>query len=98
MRKIFSISDKTAIQVEPIKMSEEGETLISIRKMYRKKGMENWLPSNQGLTIPADETLLKKLVGALKAAFDASEDDDVKVLSLKQTQKKGKKSSEEEGD
>lgn len=72
MKKTIQVTEGTAIQLATIAL--DGSQFISVRRMYRKKGQETWMPSRAGLTIPVEAAeqvgaYLKKMADADTSEF-----------------------------
>lgn len=52
-KKTIEVSDTKAYQVQAIKY--KGESLVSVRRLYRKKGDKGWSPAKQGVTFAPEE-------------------------------------------
>lgn len=83
----IKLSDSQKLDVSSFK-NEKGELFLNIRKFYKTKSSEDWLPTKQGLTIPVGKA--RKFRDAVKDEASNIEERAVE-LSPKGTTKKKRK-------
>ncbi len=82
---LIKISESQRIEVSSFK-NDKGELYIGLRKFYKTKTGDSWLPTKQGVTLPVQKCL--KLRKALK---DEEENINDRALLLKAKSKSKEK-------
>lgn len=68
------LSESSKIVIDSFK-TKDGAKFLNMRKFYKTKKSEDWLPTKQGMTIP--EEFAKKLIKRLGLELDAIEENAV---------------------
>ncbi len=81
----LKLTDSTKLEISSFKTSG-GEKHINIRKFYKTKGSDAWLPAKQGITIPEDKVV--GFVKRLKIEFQAIDENAVELEKRTKKEKK----------
>ena len=81
----LKLTDSTKLEISSFKTST-GDRHINIRKFYKTKSSDTWMPAKQGITIPEDKVV--GFVKRLKIEFQAIEEN---AVEFEKRTKKGKK-------
>lgn len=81
--KIVKLSDSSKIAIDSFK-TKDGSKFLNVRKFYKTKDSEDWMPTKQGLTIP--EEFVMKLLRRMKLELEAIDEN---AVELKDRSKKG---------
>jgi len=89
MSKVM-LTDSTKIEISSFK-TPEGELYLNLRKMFLKKGSEDWMPTKQGLSIPSE--FAGKLLKRMKVELENIEENAVELEAKGKSKSKSKPKS-----
>jgi hypothetical protein len=81
------LTDATKVVISSF-LNDEGEAFINLRKFYKKKSAEEWMPDRQGIVIRAAKG--KKVIKTMIECYQNIEEEAV-PLPPKEDKAKGKK-------
>lgn len=88
------LTDATKVQISSF-VNDDGEPFINLRKFYKKKSDEKWMPDRQGIVFRGKKG--KKVIKTLIECYQNMEEEAV-PLPPKEDKAKGKKKSKKEED
>ena len=86
------LTDATKVVISSFK-GDEGVVFLNVRKFYKKKSNETWMPDRQGIVLPYAKS--KRVIKTMIECYKNAEDEAVE-LPPREDKPKGKKKKDEE--
>jgi hypothetical protein len=74
------LTDSTKLVISSF-INDDGEKHMNLRKFYKKKSAEAWLPARQGMTLPQEKC--KKSIKMMIECYQNMDDEAVKLAPRK---------------
>lgn len=82
------LTDATKVVISSFK-SDDDDTFINIRKFYKKKSNDDWMPDRQGIVLPYAKS--KKVIKTIIECYQNAEEEAVALPPREDKAKAGKK-------
>jgi Transcriptional Coactivator p15 (PC4) len=89
----LTLSEHSKIDFSSFK-TKDGAKFLNVRKFYKTKNSEDWLPTKQGITIPEDA--VPKFLKRIKAEFEAIDENAVELEDRNKGKGKSKDKDKDE--
>lgn len=89
------LTDATKLVISSF-LNDDGEPFINLRKFYKKKSDDKWMPDRQGLVFRGKKG--KKVIKAMIACYQNMEEEAVPLPPREEKKGKGKSKKSEDDD